>query len=145
MRVETTSRAGLAGPMDQLQWSHAHVRVETLVWRVQKDFFDQLQWSHAHVRVETSARFRPRQSSLCFNGATRTCAWKRDRDNRLRQRLAASMEPRARARGNKILAAIIAPCSVLQWSHAHVRVETAPLPNPLNNALCRQLCERFSF
>jgi len=26
-----------------------------------------------------------------------------------------------------------------------VRVETAPLPNPLNNALCRQLCERFSF
>ena len=53
MRVETPPTSSDTSREFLLQWSHAHVRVETHVYVGTIFQENVLQWSHAHVRVET--------------------------------------------------------------------------------------------
>ena len=103
------------------------------------------------MRVENAPLvFSSRHLPGSFNGATRTCAWKLGPGTRDEDISLASMEPRARARGNGQARdkfgsrwfgfnGATRTCAwkpyqlaidhilswTLQWSHAHVRVETS--------------------
>src|SRR2546423_11324265 len=53
-----------------LQWSHAHLSVETGKVMVGFEVYRGLQWSHAHLSVETRSRRLRSPRAPCFNGAT---------------------------------------------------------------------------
>ena len=101
MRVETADPRSMIFVWFSLQWSHAHVRVETAQWSLAitaasgfNGATRMCAWKLC-VYIVTSPRIKG------FNGATRTCAWKRLFGVLVKKRYKS-----------------------LQWSHAHVRVET---------------------
>ncbi len=109
----------------ELQRSHALTRVERRALRFFWTRVSMLQRSHALTRVESkSARPGPERSG-CFNGATRSRAWKgRRAAEEATWPDKASTEPRAHARGKPTAFRYTKLAhGMLQRSHALTRVE----------------------